>query len=149
VRDAGPPQRHGSRWRRALQQLLTERSSPAELGVAVAVGVFIAVTPLYGLHLAMALVAATLFRLNRSVTILATNFPLPIFQPLLALGGLQIGAFMMAGEFLPVSMETIASLDIRTVVVEWLVGTAILGGALGGVLGLVTFLAVARRRRRE
>ncbi len=137
------------RLRRTLKRILTEQSSPARLGWAVGVGVFIAVTPLYGLHLIMAVTAATAFGLNRTLTVLASNFPLPIFQPALALGGLQLGAATLTGEFLPISLETLYELDLWQVGAQWTVGTLMLGSLLGTPLGVATVVTARYYRRRR
>jgi len=139
-----------ARWRllrRSLRRILTERSTPGRLGWAVAVGVFIAVTPLYGLHTLMGIGAASAFGLNRPLTLLATTFPLPFLQPALALGGLQIGAVTLTGEFLPVSLDTLHEHSFWSFSVLWTVGTVILGTLLGAPLGLLTVVMAKRYRR--
>ncbi|MEN6631771.1 MAG: DUF2062 domain-containing protein, partial [Candidatus Polarisedimenticolia bacterium] len=45
-------------------RMRTDGATPGRQAAALAVGVFIGCTPLFGLHLGMCLVAARLFRLN-------------------------------------------------------------------------------------
>ncbi len=97
----------------------------------------------------MGIGAASAFRLNRALTLLATTFPLPIFQPALALGGLQIGAVTLTGEFLPVSLDTLHEHDLWAFGALWTVGTVILGTLLGAPLGLATVVMAKRFRQRS
>jgi uncharacterized protein (DUF2062 family)/SAM-dependent methyltransferase len=138
-----------TRLQRLTQQLLAERSSPARLGWAVALGVMIGTTPLYGLHLVMAVVTATLLRLNRAVTYLAANIPVPIVQPVLAVGSIQLGTFAFTGEFLPLSTEAVRGLDPWSFGAHWLLGSLMLGALLGAPLGLTTFVVTTAYRRRH
>ena len=64
-----------------LYKLRTEGMSPGKQAAAVALGVFIGVSPLYGLHLALCLLFARLFRLNPGLTYLAAHISLPGVTP--------------------------------------------------------------------
>jgi uncharacterized protein (DUF2062 family)/2-polyprenyl-3-methyl-5-hydroxy-6-metoxy-1,4-benzoquinol methylase len=131
------------------QRLLYERSSPARLGWAVTVGVIIGTTPLYGFHLALSLVLATIFGLNRTITYLAANLPTPAFAPLIALGSIQLGALVARGEFLPLTLEAARQLDPWDAGKLYLGGSLVLGALLGAPLGIATAITVASYRRRH
>jgi len=151
-RAAGTRPRARGRWARVRAmawQILHERSSPARLGWAVAVGVLIGTTPLYGFHLAMALAVGTVFRLNRTITYLAANVPSPAFAPLLGLGSVQLGTFALHGEFLPLTLEAARNLDPWDTGKAWLLGSVLLGAFLGIPFGVGTYAAVASYRRRN
>src|SRR5262249_61885559 len=54
---------------------------PSRLAAGMATGVFIGVTPFYGLHTLIALGAAYVFRLNKAATITGAWLNLPWFAP--------------------------------------------------------------------
>jgi uncharacterized protein (DUF2062 family) len=56
-------------FRDNLRQILTIKDSPHRLATAFAMGVFIGVSPLLGLHTVLGIAFAFLFRLNKIVTI--------------------------------------------------------------------------------
>ena len=64
-------------WRRLRERathVLHLDEEPSRLAMGMAVGVFIGVTPFYGLHTLLALAAAYVFRLNKAATITGGSF---------------------------------------------------------------------------
>jgi uncharacterized protein (DUF2062 family) len=137
------------RWlRRTRQILLQVEDSPSRVALAFALGVFIAFSPLLGIHTGLAIAVALLFRLNK-VAILAgawTNNPWTI-APMYSAGTL-LGAFVLRVS--PASLGEIdwslsgrafyASLasGLRPLVLPFIVGNL----ALGAVAALLSFLAL-------
>jgi SAM-dependent methyltransferase len=130
-----------------LGRIAGERSTPARLGWAVALGVLIGTTPFYGFHLAICLLAATALRLNRAITYLAANISLPWVTPLLIFGSVQLGSLLLAGHWLPMSLDFFKTVDPWQFALTWLLGSLALGTLLGAPLGLVTFLVMRGYRR--
>ena len=56
-------------FRDRLRDILTLKDSPHKLAMAFAVGIFIGMSPLFGLHTVLGLAIAWIFKLNRLVTI--------------------------------------------------------------------------------
>ena len=147
------------RWlRRTLQILLHVEDSPSRVALAFALGVFIAFSPLLGIHTGLAIAIAIAFRLNKTAILVGawTNNPWTI-APMYSAGTL-LGCFVLGVS--PTSLGEIdwslsgrafyASLGsgLRPLVLPFVVGNL----ALGAAAGLVSFLALrwilARRRRR-
>jgi hypothetical protein len=81
---------------RALQILLHVEDTPHRIALAFAIGVWIACSPLFGIHTAMALGIAFLFRLSRAAMLLGAyiNNPwtfAPIYTAGTFLGSLLLG----------------------------------------------------------
>ena len=137
------------RWlRRTGQILLHVEDSPSRVALAFALGVFIAFSPLLGIHTGLAIVIALAFRLNK-VAILAgawINNPWTI-GPMYSAGTL-LGCFVLGVS--PASLGEIdwslsgrafyASLasGLRPLVLPFVVGNL----ALGAVAALVSFLGL-------
>ncbi len=82
-------------WRARLGALLQLDDSPWRTALALAVGVFISFTPFWGVQTLLALLVATLTRLNRAVTVTGTWLNLPWFAPFVYAGAVKLGALML------------------------------------------------------
>ena len=145
------------RWSQKLRQLrgtmhrlMSEGATPSGVGWSVGLGVFVGTTPLYGLHAPICVALATLLKLNPVITVLASAYSIPPLFPLLVLASLQLGNLATQGELLPISLNTLETLDPYKFAAAWAVGSAILGSILGALSGL-SAMAMARlyRRRRS
>jgi uncharacterized protein len=125
-------------WRDRLAELLQLDESPWRTALALAVGVFISFTPFWGFQTLLALVIATVCRLNRAVTVTGTWLNLPWFAPFVYGGALKLGALMLPG------LSGLAGLSASL-----LVGTTTLGLAAAVLTWLVAFCVMRVRRQRR
>ncbi len=130
-----------------VRRLVQEQSSPARLAWAVGVGVAIGVSPFYGFHLAICVVVATLFGLNRLATYLAANISNPFLAPILAFASIQLGSLVLRGRWIGLDLQSMRGIDPWQFGEDWLVGSAILGLVLGSVFGGITFVAASKYRK--
>ncbi len=89
-------------WRRFRERVTAVfhlDEEPSRLAMGMAVGVFIGVTPFYGLHTLLALVVAFVFRLNKAATITGTWLNLPWFAPFVYGFSLKLGEAILSGNF--------------------------------------------------
>jgi uncharacterized protein (DUF2062 family) len=83
--------------RKLFRWLLTLRGSPESIALGLAIGVFVACSPLLGIHLVMAIVLATLLNANRPAALAASFLNNPAtFVPVYALE-YWVGSFFWAG----------------------------------------------------
>jgi uncharacterized protein (DUF2062 family)/SAM-dependent methyltransferase len=134
--------------RDVLYKLRTEGTSPEKQAGAVAAGVLIGCSPFYGLHLALCLLFARLFRLNPALTYLAAHVSLPGLWPLLVLAELETGRRLRGQSFVHVRVADLKNLGLRQVGGDLLLGSAVIGGLLALALGFLTFWAARRRQLR-
>jgi uncharacterized protein (DUF2062 family) len=83
---------------------------PSRLAAGMAVGVFIGVTPFYGLHTLLALAAAYLFRLNKAATITGAWLNLPWSAPFVYAFCLQLGEALLTGDWSSFSLASVLGL---------------------------------------
>ena len=133
--------------------LLKTHKSPRELAIATGSGVFIGCTPFFGLHTAIVAAVSFLFRLNAGVLWLGSQVSIPPLAPFLIIGSVTIGKFV-SQTFNP-DRESI-DFDITqhsfrefiqfgsTHLLDWLIGSLILGAVLGLTTTALTYL-IARR----
>jgi len=137
-------------YRDLLRRLLHEHSEPSRLGAAVAVGVVVGCSPLFGLHIWIALLLAWALRLNKVAVILGSHVSIPPLAPFIAFAGVQIGSRLLHGTWVSlaladVSLGRIPTL-LRTFLLDWMVGGLIVGAALA-VPAFLTVYAAAQRRQ--
>lgn len=141
--------RADSRLRRLLRAVATERSSPERVGWAVAVGVFVGLSPFYGFHLLICLVLATLLRLNRALTYGAANISNPWFAPFLIAASIQVGHRVLSGAWLPLSLSQSRSIESGRFLRDWMVGSVVLGVLIAVPAGLAAWVLARAYRRRH
>lgn len=129
------------RMRRLVYQLRTEGGSPSRDAAAIGVGVFVGCSPFYGLHLALCWVVGWLLRLNRLKMYLAANISNPFMAPLLVLAELQIGAWVRRGQLHTLTLDSVRATDPWVFGADVLVGSVLVGGVLGTIAGLATWLS--------
>jgi hypothetical protein len=121
-----------------LAALLPHDESPWRVALALAVGVFISFTPFWGFQTLLALLIATLARLNRAVTVAGTWLNLPWFAPFVYAGAVKLGAWVMP------QLSGLAGVS------AWLlIGTTALGFAAGVLTWVIAFGVIRARRARR
>jgi len=130
-------------WERALR----EHSTPAEIGLAVAIGVFSACTPFLGAHMWIALALATIFRLNRLWAFIGSRFSfLPVFA-WVSFCEIEGAHRLRTGSWVPLAPRE-ALAHGSELFADWLVGTVLVGGTLAAMAGLLAYEAARRWKKR-
>jgi uncharacterized protein (DUF2062 family) len=126
-------------WRAHLAAQLQLDDPPWRTALALAIGVFISFTPLWGFQTLLALLVATVCRLNRGVTVTGTWLNLPWFAPFIYAGAVKLGALLLP------DLSGLAAWS------AWLfVGTTALGLAASILTWIVAYAIMrARQRRRQ
>ena len=129
-------------WR-AIRQSETGRT---RFALAIAVGVFIANLPLYGVQTIVSLFAARRFRLQPLAVIAGSHLSTPPIGPLLIAAAIATGHLLLHGRF-PLWADFNPGVLgygalIRSVFLEWAIGGVICGALLGGAAFLVMQLVL-------
>ena len=132
--------------RELLYKLRTEGTSPRDQAAAVFLGAFIGCTPLYGLHLALCILFARLFRVNPALAYLASHVSLPGLWPFLMMAELEIGRRLRGQSYLKIHFKDLRHLGWRQVGIDLTLGTLVLGGLIAAALGLFALWAARRRQ---
>ncbi len=121
--------------------LLTEGLDPGQAGMAVGLGIFIGIVPIYGLQSLAAIGLAIVFRLNKPLTLAATFINNPILQPFLVIASVECGSLLRTGSLHPWHLAGFTTAALRNDLVSWALGSVVLGvvaGAAGTVTTMVT-----------
>jgi uncharacterized protein (DUF2062 family) len=157
--ETAPPR--DAKWKRKLRELLyrlrIEGDTPARQAGAVALGIFIGCTPLYGLHLPLCILLARLLGVNRVKTYIAAHISTPVLLPFLLFFEVQTGRLVRRKHLLSIRPSQVQAhwrWDFWHLAwwhwrswLDLIVGSLVLGVVLGALLGLATFLLLRRGRR--
>jgi SAM-dependent methyltransferase len=123
--------------------LRTEHRTPGKMGFGVGIGVFVGCSPLWGIHFPLCVILATIFRLNRMIVYAAAYVGNPLTAGPILFGEIQLGHRILHGAWLSVTLADVKTLGVLGIFTNLLVGSVVLGVALGAVLGGASWL-VAR-----
>jgi uncharacterized protein len=125
-------------WRARLAAQLELEDAPWRIALALAIGVFISFTPFWGFQTLLALLVATVGRLNRGVTVTGTWLNLPWFAPFIYAGAVKLGARLLP------DLSGVAAWS------AWLfVGTTAMGLAASVLTWIVAYVIMRARQRRR
>ena len=127
--------------------LWSEHTTPREIGLAVATGVFIGCTPALGFHGWIALGVATIANLNRIWAWVGSRISNILILPWIVIAEIEIGHHLRFGGWMHLSKEEVMERRGK-LLLDWLIGSVPIGIALAIVLGLLAFgLAHVRLRK--
>lgn len=131
--------------------MLSANLSPAGIGWAVGLGVFIGCLPLYGVHLGVCIVVARMWKLNDAVMYAAANISNPLFAPFIIALEIAIGDYLRHGTLHGIDTSAFSGSLTHTLQTapdlfySCCAGSLALGIVLGLVLGPLAW-AIARTR---
>ncbi|UWX56673.1 DUF2062 domain-containing protein [Maribacter litopenaei] len=82
-----------------LNDVLGSNDTPVKKALSIALGVFIGLSPFWGLHTILVLSLAILLKLNKPIAFAFSNVSLPPFIPFIVLASLQIGSWIRVSLF--------------------------------------------------
>jgi glycosyltransferase involved in cell wall biosynthesis len=113
---------------------------------AVMLGVFMGIAPVWGYQMALAFLLAHLLKLNKAITLVASNISIPPMIPFILFGSYATGARLL-GNALDFSVESMSLEFVMNSLVQYLLGSIVFAVACGLLAGLVcyTLLVIFRK----
>jgi len=78
-----------------LENILESNDSNARKSLSIALGVFVGISPFWGLQTIIVLTLAVLFKLNKAISFAFSNVSFPPFIPFIIYGSLKIGGYFI------------------------------------------------------
>ncbi|MBZ4043639.1 DUF2062 domain-containing protein [Flavobacterium hibisci] len=132
-----------------LEDILESKDSNFKKSAAIALGIFIGLSPFWGFQTILLFALAALFRLNKVIAFLTSNISFPPFIPFIIYGSLKIGSIFVPSDtslFLDSSMTFD---DIQKNAAQYIVGSLILASVSALSAGLISyFLLTAFTKKR-
>jgi uncharacterized protein (DUF2062 family) len=133
------------KYRETIKSYLRKGLSPSGIAFGIALGNFVGILPLPGLHTVVAIGLAYLLRLNIVIVFLGTQISNPFSFPFILFISAQIGNLMLSGSLLDLKFTTDLSV-LKTYIMPTVIGSIVFGLAVGSLSYFLT-LTLARRFR--
>lgn len=128
-----------------LRHLARQHTTPLELAMAAGVGIFLGALPIIPFGLALILYVSHRFHLNKLAAAAASNLCIAPFVPFLCI---EAGHFLLHGRFWTDFSRHGLLQEIHLRLLEWLLGSLVVGPLLGLAGGVLTYWLVRSLRRR-
>ncbi|GEM_PF-370223 len=137
-----------------MAKVLKEHHAPHEVALGVAIGAFIAVLPLYGLHTVLCVIAAVLVpRANKLAILLGTNISLPPTIATITWTSYDIGRLILVHKrYPPLSWEYVRNFNISRFSEFYyplFIGSLVLGLMCAAVFYVITWIVASRMGRKH
>jgi uncharacterized protein (DUF2062 family)/2-polyprenyl-3-methyl-5-hydroxy-6-metoxy-1,4-benzoquinol methylase len=129
-----------SRLRRLYMTLRTEHSTPGKVAFAVGIGVFVGCSPFWGIHFAVAVLVATLFRLNRVIVYAAAYIGNPLTIVPILFAEVQMGHRLLHGTWLSITLADVATVGVVGLFTDLVIGSIVFGFLLGSAIAVAVWL---------
>lgn len=138
-------------WRTLLEQhLIRSHETPAVKAWSMAVGVFFGITPFWGFQIWFVLFFAWLFKLNKGLSVLASNISIPPMIPFIVFGSYQAGRLVFGGNNMSLSIaENFKPEAFGKNALQYVVGSFILAAIVAVIAWFVTYILVWRLKQRK
>ncbi len=125
------------------EEILGSNDTPLKNAQAMALGVFIGLSPLWGFHTILVLSLAVLFKLNKVISFAFTNVSFPPFIPFIVYFSIKIGSYVL-GESTDGFFEDFEhNFEIMKSLKTYVVGSFILAFGSSLVVGLVSYFLLS------
>ena len=125
--------------------------SPQKKALAIALGVFIGIAPLWGFHTLLVLFIAQITKLNKALAFLASNVSLPPFIPFIIYLSYQVGGFILGNE-LDTGLEIFEvdnALDMVNGMKQYVIGAFVFATASSLLVGIVFYFIFSMRQNKR
>ncbi|OXB02758.1 DUF2062 domain-containing protein [Flavobacterium pectinovorum] len=126
-----------------LEDILESGDSNFKKSAAIALGVFIGISPFWGFQTVLLLFFATIFKLNKVIAYMASNVSFPPFIPFVIYGSLKMGSFFVTADAPLILDSTITLDDIQKNATQYIVGSLTLASVLALTSGLLSYILLA------
>ncbi len=151
--DKGPKRKSGMGIKSRFLDLITSNNSPHEVAFGIAIGVFIGIMPLYGLHLLLALLFAFIIPdVNKFAIFIGTNISIPPTLPFITWGSYSIGRVILGRKTPPLEWGNLKNLkyqDIPSIYIPLFVGSIIMAIICSALFYFITLHFIEKKRSKR
>lgn len=123
-----------------LEDILESKDSNFKKSAAIALGVFIGISPFWGFQTILLFTFAALFKLNKVIAYLSSNVSFPPFIPFVIYGSLKMGSYFVSTDT-PLILDSSVTLDdIQKNATQYIVGSLILASVSALFFGLLSYI---------
>jgi len=128
------------------EKVLHSPDSNRKISLSVALGVFMGIVPVWGYQMIVAFFLAQLFKLNKTITLIASNISIPPMIPFILFGSVGMGAFLL-GRPVMISWHAISFSTVKHYLIQYIVGSCVLALVCAVVVGVASWLLLCYFRK--
>ncbi len=138
-------------WRKLLEDyLIRSHETPAIKAWSMAVGVFFGITPFWGFQIWFVIFFAWVFKLNKALSILASNISIPPMIPLIVFASYQTGRIWLGGNAMSLSFsENFKPEMIGKNFLQYFIGSFTLAAIVAAFVWMATYVLVSTIKKRK
>ncbi|MUP45661.1 DUF2062 domain-containing protein [Gramella sp. BOM4] len=123
------------------EDVLKSQDPPHKKAAAIALGIFVGLSPFWGLHTLLVFSLATVFKVNKLIAFLFSNISIPPFIPFIVYASYQVGSFLSGQGFdWELKMDQLDSKEeILFGLWQYVLGSLALSIVLAGSVGIVFY----------
>lgn len=130
------------------KHLLNPEESNFRKSASIALGVFMGIMPVWGWQMAIALALAILLKLNKAITLVASNISIPPMIPFILLGSYYTGGLIL-DRHQAINYDSGITFEfVKKNFLQYIVGALAFGAAMGTLAGSITWLMLTIFRRK-
>ncbi|MBP8849008.1 MAG: DUF2062 domain-containing protein [Breznakibacter sp.] len=117
------------------------KESNAKVAASIGLGVFFGIVPLWGYQMISAGITAHLLKLNKVLTIAASNISMPPMLPFILLGSVITGGLVMNNPTI-LTIDNISFESLSASFYQYLIGSVLLATASGLFVALISYITL-------
>lgn len=127
-------------------QIIHSKDTNLRISEAVALGIFMGIVPIWGYQMVVAFALAHLLKLNKIITLVASNISIPPMIPFILFGSYWAGCKILSQPLL-FSFRELTLEKVGTVLLQYVLGSFVFGAACAFLFGLIVFAILAFVRK--
>ncbi len=131
------------------ENITHSKESNVRIAMAIGLGIFWGIIPVWGYQMILAGVTAHLLKLNKVVAVASSNISIPPMIPFILFGSFVVGGWILGVPKMGFSLGDITFESIADSLAQYIIGSIALAIAAGAIFGIVsyTLLTIFRKKR--
>jgi uncharacterized protein (DUF2062 family) len=122
------------------KHLLGPDESNFKKSASLALGIFMGIAPVWGWQMAIALALAILFKLNKAITLVASNISIPPLIPFILIASYFTGGLVLDRQR-TLNLDSGITMEfVKKNIFQYIIGSVVFGAAMSIFAGLVTWV---------
>ena len=132
------------------EYLLRSHETPHVKAFSVALGIFFGISPLWGLQMWFVLFFAWIFKLNKALSVVASNISIPPMIPLILFLSFEAGRLVLGHNAVHLIYTSKLSMEIiNKSLLQYVIGSFILASVCALISGVATFVFVSNLKKQK
>ncbi|MDU1890201.1 MAG: DUF2062 domain-containing protein [Dysgonomonas sp.] len=131
------------------KEVLQSKESNIKIMLAIMLGIFMGIIPIWGYQMIAAAFTAHFLKLNKVITLVASNISIPPIMPFLLFGSYVTGCFVTQ-EPINLSLADVSLESMKTVLFQYLIGSVVFAMLCSLLIGCISvcLMMIFRKNKR-